>query len=234
MTQNFSDQQLKYWIENDDPWLLNEAQKLRRQWYGDQVYVRGLIEFSNYCKNDCYYCGIRCGNNMARRYRLTPQQIFDCCREGYELGFRTFVLQSGEDPFYDDDTLCRIVSGDQERHLDCAVTLSVGEKERKSYQAFFDAGADRYLLREETADDTHYRKLHPETMSLEARKQCLYNLKEIGYQVGAGFMVDSPGQTTENLIKDIRFLQELEPDMIGIGPFVTHKETPFPGSLQGI
>ena len=154
MTQNFSDQQLKYWIENDDPWLLNEAQKLRRQWYGDQVYVRGLIEFSNYCKNDCYYCGIRCGNNMARRYRLTPQQIFDCCREGYELGFRTFVLQSGEDPFYDDDTLCRIVSGIKERHLDCAVTLSVGEKERKSYQAFFDAGADRYLLREETADDT--------------------------------------------------------------------------------
>ena len=178
MTQNFSDQQLKYWIENDDPWLLNEAQKLRRQWYGDQVYVRGLIEFSNYCKNDCYYCGIRCGNNMAQRYRLTPQQIFDCCREGYELGFRTFVLQSGEDPFYDDDTLCRIVSGIKERHPDCAVTLSVGEKDRQSYQAFFDAGADRYLLREETADDTHYRKLHPETMSLEKRKKCLYNLKE--------------------------------------------------------
>ncbi|HJI47856.1 MAG TPA: [FeFe] hydrogenase H-cluster radical SAM maturase HydE [Oscillospiraceae bacterium] len=228
-TGDLSDDELKILIESDEfneP-LAEAADIRRRENYGDKVYIRGLIEFTNYCRNNCYYCGIRRDNKKAERYRLTKDEILLCCDEGYRLGFRTFVMQGGEDPYYTDEMICDIVSKIKSRYPDCAVTLSIGEKPRESYQAFFDAGADRYLLRHETADPEHYGKLHPEAMSLENRKECLFDLKEIGYQVGSGFMVGSPYQTTENLISDLRFLQKLQPDMIGIGPYITHADTPF-------
>ncbi len=232
---NLSDDELIQIIETNE--LDNElhisADKIRREIYGDKVFIRGLIEFSNYCKNNCYYCGIRRDNKKAVRYRLSKEQILNCCKEGYSLGFRTFVLQSGEDPYYNDDLMIDIVSSIRHNHPDCAITLSLGEKTKESYKAFFDVGANRYLLRHETASPEHYRKLHPESMSLENRKQCLFNLKEIGYQVGSGFMVGSPFQTTENLIEDLRFLQKLKPDMIGIGPYITHEETPFSNQKSG-
>lgn len=213
--------------------LAQEADKFRRQYYGDKVYVRGLIEFTNYCKNNCYYCGIRAGNSCAERYRLTQEEILSCCAEGYKLGFRTFVLQGGEDPYYTDDKICTLVSAIRKQHPDCAITLSIGEKSRTSYAAYFDAGANRYLLRHETADEAHYAKLHPTSMSLANRKRCLFDLKEIGYQVGSGFMVGSPYQTPENLLSDLRFLQQLAPDMIGIGPYITHEHTPFKDMPNG-
>lgn len=228
-TGDLSDDELKILIESDEfneP-LAEAADIRRRENYGDKVYIRGLIEFTNYCRNNCYYCGIRRDNKKAERYRLTKDEILLCCDEGYKLGFRTFVMQGGEDPYYTDEMICDIVSKIKSRYPDCAVTLSIGEKPRESYQAFFDAGADRYLIRHETADPEHYGKLHPEAMSLENRKECLFDLKEIGYQVGSGFMVGSPYQTTENLISDLRFLQKLQPDMIGIGPYITHADTPF-------
>lgn len=228
-TGDLSDDELKILIESDEfneP-LAEAADIRRRENYGDKVYIRGLIEFTNYCRNNCYYCGIRRDNKKAERYRLTKDEILLCCDEGYRLGFRTFVMQGGEDPYYTDEMICDIVSKIKSRYPNCAVTLSIGEKPRESYQAFFDAGADRYLLRHETADPEHYGKLHPEAMSLENRKRCLFDLKEIGYQVGSGFMVGSPYQTTENLISDLRFLQKLQPDMIGIGPYITHADTPF-------
>lgn len=228
-TGDLSDDELKILIESDEfneP-LAEAADIRRRENYGNKVYIRGLIEFTNYCRNNCYYCGIRRDNKKAERYRLTKDEILLCCDEGYKLGFRTFVMQGGEDPYYTDEMICDIVSKIKSRYPDCAVTLSIGEKPRESYQAFFDAGADRYLLRHETADPEHYGKLHPEAMSLENRKECLFDLKEIGYQVGSGFMVGSPYQTTENLISDLRFLQKLQPDMIGIGPYITHADTPF-------
>lgn len=228
-TGDLSDDELKILIESDEfneP-LAEAADIRRRENYGDKVYIRGLIEFTNFCRNNCYYCGIRRDNKKAERYRLTKDEILLCCDEGYRLGFRTFVMQGGEDPYYTDEMICDIVSKIKSRYPDCAVTLSIGEKPRESYQAFFDAGADRYLLRHETADPEHYGKLHPEAMSLENRKECLFDLKEIGYQVGSGFMVGSPYQTTENLISDLRFLQKLQPDMIGIGPYITHADTPF-------
>lgn len=226
---DLTDEELKIIIENEsfNAPLAQAADIRRRENYDDKVYIRGLIEFTNYCRNNCYYCGIRCGNKHAERYRLTKEEILLCCDEGYRLGFRTFVMQGGEDPFYTDDMICDTVSEIKQRYPDCAVTLSIGEKTRESYQAFFDAGADRYLLRHETADSVHYGKLHPKEMSLENRKRCLFDLKEIGYQVGSGFMVGSPYQTTENLIADLRFLQQLRPDMIGIGPYITHADTPF-------
>lgn len=204
-----------------------EARRLREIYYGKKVFIRGLIEFTNYCKNDCYYCGIRRSNRNAVRYRLTEEEILACCENGYELGFRTFVLQGGEDPYYTDDRMTEIIRQIKTRYPDCALTLSIGEKSRETYRRFREAGADRYLLRHETADDAHYRLLHPETMSLAVRKQCLYDLKELGYQVGAGFMVGSPGQTCETLAEDLVFLQELNPHMIGIGPFIPHHDTRF-------
>lgn len=234
-TGDLSDNELKLLIENgsfNEP-LARAADIRRRENYGDKVYIRGLIEFTNYCRNNCYYCGIRRDNKNAERYRLTKEEILLCCDEGYRLGFRTFVMQGGEDPYYTDEMICDIVSEIKRRYPDCAVTLSIGEKQRESYQAFFDAGADRYLLRHETADSIHYGRLHPEKMSLENRKRCLYDLKDIGYQVGSGFMVGSPYQTTENLISDLRFLQKLKPDMIGIGPYITHADTPFAGFKNG-
>lgn len=213
--------------------LREKADKIRQSIYGKDVYIRGLIEFTNYCKNNCYYCGIRCGNVKVNRYRLTKEEILECCREGYELGFRTFVLQGGEDMYYTDDIICDIVSSIRTLYTDVAITLSIGEKSKESYEAYYKAGANRYLLRHETATDEHYKRLHPKELAFETRKKCLYNLKEIGYQVGAGFMVGSPYQTTENLVADLRFLQELQPDMIGIGPFIPHNETPFADAKQG-
>ena len=219
-----------------DQWdtiLQQTADKVRRQVYGDAVYIRGLIEYTNICKNDCYYCGIRCGNKRAIRYRLDKEEILSCCKEGYALGFRTFVLQGGEDPVSTDAWICSVVSAIRERFPDCAVTLSIGEKKKESYQAYYRAGAVRYLLRHETANPAHYRHLHPASMSLENRKRCLYDLKEIGYQVGSGFMVGSPGQTVSNLLEDLQFLQELQPDMIGIGPYIAQKDAPFAGCPNG-
>lgn len=203
------------------------ANNFRDKYYHSRVYFRGLIEFSSYCKNNCYYCGIRRSNRNAVRYRLSEKEILDCCGHGYDLGFRTFVLQGGEDEYFTDNRLCSIVHGIKNRFPDCAVTLSVGERSFDSYKRLYDAGADRYLLRHETANEIHYRKLHPSELSLENRKQCLYNLKEIGYQVGAGFMVGSPYQTYDTLAEDFLFLRELVPHMIGIGPFIPHKDTRF-------
>ena len=217
-------------------YLFSKADAVRRASYGTDVYVRGLIEFTNYCKNDCYYCGIRRSNRNAQRYRLTEEEILDCCREGYELGFRTFVLQGGEDPVYSPERIENLVKRIKRQHPDCAITLSVGEHEKETYQRWFDAGAERYLLRHETADDGHYRMLHPPELSLEHRKQCLWDLKEIGYQVGCGFMVGSPGQTNAHLAEDLLFIRELQPEMVGIGPFIPQKDTPFgtraPGTLE--
>jgi biotin synthase len=228
-TGNLTDEELASVIETDeyDAELYKAADEARKSVYGTDVYIRGLIEFTNYCKNDCYYCGIRRGNEKACRYRLTAEQISSCADTGYDLGFRTFVLQGGEDPHYTDEMICDIVSGIKRRHADCAVTLSLGEKSEESFRAYWSAGADRYLLRHETADEGHYRMLHPASMSLEARKKCLWNLKKIGYQVGSGFMVGSPYQTTANIISDLRFLRELRPAMIGIGPYISHRDTPF-------
>ena len=210
-----------------DAELFARADQVRRAVYGDAVYIRGLIEFTNICKNDCYYCGIRRSNRLAVRYRLTKEQVLACCRQGYDLGFRTFVLQGGEDPYFTDAVLCDWVESIKNQHPDCAVTLSVGERSRESYRALYLAGADRYLLRHETATAAHYGQLHPPEMQCENRRRCLYDLKEIGFQVGAGMMVGSPYQTTEHLLADLRFLQQLQPDMIGIGPFIHHKDTPF-------
>jgi len=203
------------------------ARKERENVFGKKVFMRGLIEFTNYCKNDCFYCGIRKSNINAKRYRLTEDDIMECCKQGYELGFRTFVLQGGEDFHYNDDVLCRIVEHIKKDYNDCAITLSVGERSYESYKRLFDSGADRYLLRHETANNEHYKKLHPSELSLENRKECLFNLKKIGYQVGCGFMVGSPFQTVENIVEDLFFIKELEPHMIGIGPFISHCDTCF-------
>ncbi len=207
--------------------LAERAVEIRKKYYGDKVYTRGLIEFTNYCKNDCYYCGIRRSNRNAKRYRLTEEEILACCENGYELGFRTFVLQGGEDPYYTDDRMERIIRSMKEKYPECAVTLSIGERSMESYRRFREAGADRYLLRHETADEAHYRTLHPEEMSLQNRMECLRNLKALGYQVGAGFMVGSPNQTAECLAEDLLFLKDLEPQMVGIGPFIPHHDTAF-------
>ncbi|MBQ7558710.1 MAG: [Synergistaceae bacterium] len=209
------------------------AVETRQKIYGNDVYVRGLIEISNICRNDCYYCGIRRGNKNCERYRLSPEEIISCSDEGYELGFRTFVLQGGEDDFFTDEILGGIVQEIKARHPDCAVTLSMGERSFESYKYLKDCGADRYLLRHETADPEHYGKLHPSSMSYENRIKCLYNLRELGYQVGCGFMVGSPFQTEKNLAQDLKFIEEFKPDMCGIGPFITHKDTPFKNFPSG-
>lgn len=214
-------------------YLFEKARQKKEEVYQDKIYIRGLIELSNYCKNNCLYCGIRAVNTSIERYRLSKEQILDCTRYGHELGFRTFVLQGGEDPAYSDEEICEIVRQIKEEHPDCAVTLSIGEKSYESYKAYRDAGADRYLLRHETATESHYRMLHPEKMSFENRQRCLEDLKSLGYQVGSGFMVGSPFQTIEHIVADLRYLQQLEPDMIGIGPFIPHHQTPFADKEQG-
>lgn len=217
-------------------YLAAKARETALRIYGNQVYIRGLIEFTNYCRNDCYYCGIRRSNGCAERYRLSKEEILSCCKNGYELGFRTFVLQGGEDGYYTDQRICALVSEIKRHYPDCAVTLSLGERERESYEAFFKAGADRYLLRHETADKAHYEKLHPKEMSFRHRMQCLKELKEIGFQTGCGFMVGSPYQTIDTLYADLQFIRELQPEMVGIGPFIPQKDTPFgelpPGTME--
>lgn len=212
---------------SDAAYAAQKAVELRRRYYADSVFIRGLIEISNYCKNNCYYCGIRRDNRQCDRYRLTKEQIMSCCDEGYCLGFRTFVMQGGEDLHFTDEVLCDIISEIKSRYPDCAVTLSLGERSRESYTRLFDAGADRYLLRHETANEAHYRKLHPSDMSWENRIRCLETLREIGFQVGCGFMVGSPFQTTYNIAEDLKFIEKFKPHMCGIGPFIPHHATPF-------
>lgn len=201
--------------------------------FGKDIYIRGLIEFTNYCKNDCYYCGLRRSNGRCHRYRLCEDEILGCCQTGYQLGFRTFVLQGGEDGGFSDERLCALVETIKKHHPDCAVTLSVGERPRHIYQQFFDAGTDRYLLRHETADAAHYAHLHPSELSLAVRKQCLFDLRDIGFQVGTGFLVGSPGQTIDSLCSDLLLIEELRPQMIGIGPFLPHCDTPFAAEPAG-
>lgn len=213
--------------------ITQEAVTLREQYYGKKVYVRGLIEFTNYCKNNCFYCGIRRDNRMLERYRLSEKEILDCCAEGFSLGYRTFVLQGGEDPYFTDERIVSIVRAIKECYPECALTLSIGEKSYESYKRYREAGADRYLLRHETANEAHYRSLHPDEMSLKNRMRCLYDLKDLGYQTGAGFMVGTPGQTMETLADDLVFLQELSPEMVGIGPFIAHHETPLSDCPSG-
>ena len=216
--------------------LREEAVRIQKKYFGNKIYTRGLIEFTNYCRNDCYYCGIRRSNKNVSRYRLTKEEILMCCENGHELGFRTFVLQGGEDPWFNDDRMVDIIQSIRQGYPDCAITLSLGERSRESYERLYTAGADRYLLRHETANEAHYGKLHPAEMSLKNRKQCLYTLKEIGYQVGCGIMVGSPYQTIDNLVEDLAFMKAFNPHMVGIGPFIPQKDTPFgemePGSLE--
>lgn len=211
----------------DAQYLFERARTIQTRYYGNRIFIRGLIEFTNYCKNDCYYCGIRRSNRNAKRYRLTKDSILACCRKGYTLGFRTFVLQGGEDGYFTDKVLVEIVSAIRQEFPDCAITLSVGERSCESYEALYRAGADRYLLRHETYDYAHYARLHPPELSAAHRQKCLWALKDIGYQTGTGFMVGSPWQTPENLADDMRFLKKLNPQMVGIGPFIPHHDTPF-------
>ena len=224
-------------IENRTPelaaLLAQKADAVRQRIYGKDVFIRGLIEVSNICKNNCLYCGIRCGNTACDRYRLTPEEILSCCEEGYELGFRTCVLQGGEDPYFTDALLCDLIREIKRRFPDCAVTLSLGDRSRESYRLLREAGADRYLLRHETANKAHYETLHPAEMSFETRMQCLRDLKELGYQVGCGFMVGSPGQTTATLAEDLKFVETFQPAMCGIGPFIPHVATPFKNEPAG-
>ena len=229
--QNLEDCELLQLIntisEEEREKLFYYARRVREREYGNDVYIRGLIEFTNVCKNDCYYCGIRKSNDKVERYRLTLDEILECAREGYVLGFRTFVLQGGEDSYFTKEKIGKIVKCIKNEFPDCAITLSVGERTYDEYEYWWNMGADRYLLRHETANEVHYKKLHPYNMSLENRKECLYSLRKIGYQVGAGFMVGSPYQTTDNLVEDLRFMQDLRPHMIGIGPYLSHENTPF-------
>lgn len=214
-------------------YLHKKAREVADQIYGKEIFTRGLIEFTNYCKNNCLYCGIRRDNKNIHRYRLTKEEILSCTDEGHELGFRTFVLQGGEDAYYTDDVICDIISSIKEKYSDCAITLSIGEKAKESYKAYFDAGAERYLLRHETADENHYKKLHADGQSFKNRMRCLQDLMDIGYQVGCGFMVGSPYQTNDSLYKDIMFIKEFKPHMVGIGPFISHHDTPFRNQPSG-
>ena len=214
-------------------YLYAQAREVALANFGNNIYIRGLIEISNCCRNNCYYCGIRKGNIQVERYRLSRETILDCCRQGYKLGFRTFVLQGGEDAAQSSDWIEGTVAAIRGEFPDCAITLSLGEKSREEYERFFRAGANRYLLRHETYNKEHYRQLHPAEMRQDTRLQCLQWLKEIGYQTGTGIMVGSPGQTTEHLIEDIRFIERFSPQMIGIGPCIPHPNTPFAGSPSG-
>lgn len=219
--------------EADEELAHQLARECTEKYYGRGVYTRGLIEFTNYCKNNCHYCGIQRGNQEVERYRLSKEEILSCCEEGYSLGFRTFVLQGGEDPYFTDEKIVEIVQGIKKAFPDCAVTLSIGEKSRASYEKYFLAGADRYLLRHETADKEHYQYLHPKELSWEHRMRCLQDLKDIGFQVGCGFMVGSPHQTAKTLAKDLYFIQEFQPDMCGIGPFIPQHATVFAREKAG-
>lgn len=213
--------------EDDQLFSRDFARQRAQERFGKQVFFRGIVEFTNYCKNDCYYCGIRRSNRCVSRYRLTEDEILSCCEEGYQLGYRTFVLQGGEDVWWTDEKITALVKNIRKTYPDCAITLSIGEKTRKAYQAFFDAGADRFLLRHETADLAHYGKLHPAAQTLSDRMRCLWDLKEIGFQTGAGMMIGAPYQAPDTLASDFEFLAKLKPEMVGMGPFIPHKDTPF-------
>ena len=219
--------------QNSRSYLFAKARDVDERHFGNQIYIRGLIEFTNYCKCDCLYCGIRRSNKKAERYRLTPDEVLKCCETGHKLGFRTFVLQGGEDSRFSDDSIVSLIESIKSAYPDSAITLSLGEKRKASYKRFFDAGADRYLLRHETADPIHYAKLHPNNQTLQNRMRCLYDLKSIGYQVGTGFMVGSPYQTLENLVSDLLFIQDFQPQMVGIGPFLPHRDTPLGHQTKG-
>lgn len=227
--RDLSDDEWRFLIEGDydRQRLFDRADRVRRQYYGTDVYIRGLIEISSFCRNDCLYCGIRRSNANAERYRLSKEEIYACCAQGYGLGFRTFVLQGGEDSYHTAEWVVDVVSTIKKKYPDCAVTLSLGERPREDYEIWYKAGADRYLLRHETASRSHYGKLHPLEQTFAGRMECLWNLKQIGYQTGAGFMVGSPFQKTDHLIADMRFLREFQPHMVGIGPFIPHHDTPF-------
>ena len=221
------------YTQSDADFAIELARQRTLERFGRKIWFRGIVEFSNICKCDCHYCGIRCSNHQVSRYRLSPEDILECCAEGYGAGFRTFVLQGGEDGWFTDERMCAIVREIKKRWPDCAVTLSLGERSRESYQAMFDAGADRYLLRHETADEDHYALLHPAKQTLANRLRCLRDLKDIGYQTGCGIMVGSPGQTPGTLAKDMVFMQEFRPQMVGVGPFLPHRDTPFRGEKPG-
>lgn len=234
---SLSSEEYLYIIENRDEesaqFISEKADKIRKEIYGNTVFIRGLIEISNICKNDCYYCGIRKSNKNCERYRLSKEDIIACTDTGYPLGFRSFVLQGGEDPHFTDEVLTDIIKEIKNRHPDCAVTLSLGERSRESYENLKKAGADRYLLRHETADKDHYSRLHPRQMKYETRMECLENLRQAGFQVGCGFMVGSPYQKNTDIVKDLMFIEKFKPDMCGIGPFITHKDTPFASFENG-
>ncbi len=219
--------------KDDREYAASLAREIAKKYFGNKIYIRGLIEVSSFCKNDCFYCGLRASNKKAERYRLSKEDILACCKEGYDLGFRTFVLQGGEDGAFTDKFVCDIVREIKSLYPDCAVTLSLGERSFESYKALYDAGADRYLLRHETATDSHYKKLHPENLTLENRKRCLYDLKKIGFQTGCGFMVGAPGASAETYAEDFLFIKELSPQMVGIGPFLPHCDTPFANMSAG-
>ncbi len=224
---------LSCYDDNVAKYAAQKARKAVYEIYGKKIFIRGLIEISNYCKNDCYYCGIRRSNNKAERYRLTKEEILSCCEIGYSLGFRTFVMQGGEDNHYNDEVLTEIISDIKSLYPDCAVTLSLGERSEESYQKLYNAGADRYLLRHETADAKHYSLLHPAEMSYKHRMKCLYKLKDIGFQVGCGLMVGSPYQSVSNLVSDLKFIEAFSPDMCGVGPYIRHADTPFRNERSG-
>nr|WP_295611347.1 [FeFe] hydrogenase H-cluster radical SAM maturase HydE [uncultured Terrisporobacter sp.] len=215
--------------EEDQKYAANMARNISLEKFGNKIFFRGIVEFTNVCKNNCKYCGIRRGNKEVSRYRLNKEEILKCCEEGYKYGYRTFVLQGGEDNYYSDEMMEDIISSIHKKYPDCAITLSIGEKERESYEKFYKAGATRFLLRHETADEKHYEKLHTDELSWEHRMNCLKNLKDIGYQTGCGFMVGSPYQSISNIAKDMIFIGKFKPQMIGIGPFIPHKDTPFKG-----
>ena len=219
--------------EEHSEYLYRAAREVCDEVYGRKVFIRGLIEYTNYCKNNCYYCGIRAGHVGLSRYRMSDDRILESVEKGYQLGARTFVLQGGDSPMDGDAAIVKLVSRIHEAHPDCAITLGIGEKSRASYEAFFKAGADRYLLRHETANREHYHRLHPPAMKQEHRVRCLFDLRDIGYQVGCGMMIGSPGQTVECLYEDLMFIRELQPHMIGIGPFIPQRDTPFAGEREG-
>jgi len=236
-TRNLTLEQLAGLMATEDQevvgYLFHQSHQLAQRIYGNKIFIRGLIEISNHCKNDCLYCGIRRSRTDVHRYRLSKEDILQCCQQGYSLGFRTFVLQGGEDGWFTDERMCDIVAAIRQQFPDCAITLSLGERSRESYQRLFDAGANRYLLRHETADPKHYSRLHPDDMSYDNRMHCLHDLKEIGYQVGCGFMVGSPFQTVENLFQDLQFIRSFQPQMVGIGPFIPASGTPFANRPSG-
>lgn len=221
------------WTDEDLSFAAEKAHEITVARFGRKIFFRGIVEFTNICKNDCYYCGIRAGNTNCQRYRLDKEDILKCCEDGYTHGFRTFVLQGGEDPYYTKDMMTDIVRSITERFSDCAVTMSIGELDRDFYQALYDAGARRYLLRHETANAEHYAILHPKKQTLENRMRCLRDLKEIGFQTGCGIMVGSPGQTSESLAEDMMFMADFRPEMIGLGPFIPHRDTPFKDEAAG-